>query len=53
MLLDPKNYKIGPYLAKLAQIVSKVCEECVKVWEKMCESVWQSKILTALAQVFI
>ena len=39
MLLDTKNDIIGPCLAILAQIVWKVCEECVKVWKRMCESV--------------
>ena len=44
MFLDTRNYKIGQYLAILAKIVWKECEECVKVWEKMDEIVWQSKI---------
>ena len=52
MLLDTKNFKIGQNLAKIVQNVWKVCEECVKVWERMYESVWQSKILYAFAQMF-
>ena len=39
MILDTKNYKIGPYFAKIAKIVWKMCRECVKVWEKMFETV--------------
>jgi len=38
---------IGSYIAIIAQIVWKVCEECVKVWErivKMCENL-KSQIL--------
>ena len=44
ILLDAKNYMVGPYLTIIALIVWKVCEEFVKLWERMCESVWQSKI---------
>ena len=52
MILDTKKYKIGQYNSYIAHIVWKMCEECVKVWEKMCESVWQYKIRNPLAHMF-
>ena len=41
MLLDTQHVKLGQKIAKRAQIVWKVCEECVWVCEGMCESVWK------------
>ena len=40
MLLDTQHVDIKQKLANIAQSVWKVCEECVKVCEGVCESVW-------------
>ena len=41
MLLDAQYDEIGPKLVKIARSVWKVCEECVKVCEGVCEIVWK------------
>ena len=41
MLLDTQHVKFGPKIAKIAQSVWKVSEECVWVCEGVCESVWK------------
>ena len=42
--LDTQNVEIGPKLAKIEQNEWKLQEEGVKVFEGVCESVWQYQI---------
>ena len=41
MLFDTQHVKIYSNLMKIAKSVWKVCEECVRVCEGVCESVWK------------
>ena len=41
MLSDTQHVNFGQKIAKIAKSVWKVCEECVKVCEGVCESVWK------------
>ena len=38
LLINTKHDEIGPKLAKNLQRFQKVCEKCMRKWERVCQS---------------